>query len=358
VFSDLLLEAVRDPAATAGWSAADWDLLLRQARKAALDARLAVQITELGLADAVPEPVRKHVRAAVAVAKAHDRSVRWEIDRIAHALAPLSTRVVLLKGAAYLASGLAVAKGRLTADTDILVAKADLERVEKALLDRGWEHGKLDEYDQQYYRRWMHELPPLWHPERGSVIDVHHTILPESSRLKPDPAALLADARPLPDVTGICVLAPCDMVLHSAAHLFYDGSFARDLRDLVDLDDLLRHFGAEAGFWDHLARRAERLDLARPFFYLTHFAPKMLSTPIPPATIDAARAGSPGRLAFRLMDRLVTDALRPEHPDRPGRLVALERWLLYVRSHWLRMPPLLLFRHLATKGFKRAFKKG
>ena len=42
-------------------------------------------------------------------------------------------------------------------------------------------------------------------------------------------------------------------------------------------------------------------------------------------------------------------ALQPALPDeaRPGRRIAL--WVLYLRSHWLKMPPLLLARHLATK---------
>jgi hypothetical protein len=42
------------------------------------------------------------------------------------------------------------------------------------------------------------------------------------------------------------------MVLHSATHLFYDGELNHGLRDLVDLDDLLRHFsGADAASGRH-----------------------------------------------------------------------------------------------------------
>ena len=62
-----------------------------------------------------------------------------------------------------------------------------------ALLAAGWEWVKEDAYDDQYYRRWMHELPPLIHRERDRMIDVHHAILPLTARPKPDMAAMIAD---------------------------------------------------------------------------------------------------------------------------------------------------------------------
>ena len=51
------------------------------------------------------------------------------------------------------------------------------------MLDAGWERVKAaDGYDDAYYRRWMHELPPLIHRDRDRMIDVHHTILPLTAR--------------------------------------------------------------------------------------------------------------------------------------------------------------------------------
>jgi len=94
--------------------------------------------------------------------------------------------------------------------------------------------------------------------------DVHHAILPKTARLKPDSAKLLAASHRLAGEPWLRVLAPVDMVLHAAAHLFLNEEFSNGLRDLVDLDSLLRHFGAEPGFWERLAARGRELDLARP----------------------------------------------------------------------------------------------
>ena len=83
--------------------------------------------------------------------------------------------------------------GRSATSTSSCRATA-LDAVEAALLAAGWEWVKPDPYDDAYYRRWMHELPPLIHRERDRMIDVHHTILPLTARPTPDAAALIADS--------------------------------------------------------------------------------------------------------------------------------------------------------------------
>ena len=102
------------------------------------------------------------------------------------ALAPLGCPVILLKGTAFVAAGLEAGQGRAIGDLDILVPRDRLDDVEAALLAAGWEWVKPDPYDDAYYRRWMHELPPLIHRERDRMIDVHHTILPLTARITPD----------------------------------------------------------------------------------------------------------------------------------------------------------------------------
>ena len=63
---------------------------------------------------------------------------------------------------------------------------------------------------------------------------------------------------------GFAVLAPEDMVLHSATHLFNEGEFDRGLRDLNDLDLLLREFGAAAELRPRLGFGFAGKDCYRP----------------------------------------------------------------------------------------------
>lgn len=345
-----LIEALGDPTALTGWSDADWDLFMRQARRVNLHARVALD--QRIDRDRAPPRARRYLVAGRAFAADNDRRVRWEVNRIAHALGPLDAPVMLLKGAAYVFAALPPARGRLISDVDIMVPRDRLDAVEAALIAAGWETMTLEPYDQRYYRRWMHELPPMRHCERGSVIDVHHTILPPTARLRPDPALMWRAARAIDG--RFHALAPADMVLHSATHLFHDGDLALALRDLVDLKDLCAHFGAvESGFWADLVPRAEALDLARPLYYALRYMGRILDARVPPEVVAAAARHAPPAPLLALMDRLAPLALLPDHPDRPRRATALALFLLYVRSHWLRMPPHLLIAHLARKATNR-----
>jgi hypothetical protein len=142
------------------------------------------------------------------------------------------------------------------------------------------------------------------------------------------------------------------MVLHSAAHLFQDGDLAGSVRDLVDADALLRHFGERAPeFWDRLVPRARHHDLERPLFYTLRFARRLLGTPVP-AAVDSALARPPA-VATALMDRLVAKALLPVTGARPTFGEGTARVLLYIRSHWLRMPPWQLASHLTRKAVRQ-----
>src|SRR6185295_9236635 len=184
-----------------------------------------------------------------------------------------------------------------------------------------------------------------------------HNILPRTSRLKPSGARLLEAAVPIPGAPFLR-LCDCDVMLHAVTHLLFDSDLADSLRDLVDIDDLMRHFAAaDERFWDRLWARAEELDLQRPTFYALRYAQLLLGAQIPEAIVQRSRQGAPPRAIVWLMDRLVPRALFPVHPDTHSRLAAGARFLLYVRSQWIRMPPQLLVRHLAYKFYVRRIRR-
>jgi len=347
----LLLAALREPASVRQLTLAQWDVLLRQAASAKLMACLVCLFDDAGLTGGLPAPVRAHVEWTRVLMTRHAGAVRFEILRIQAALAGLGLPVMLLKGAAYSAMGLAPARGRLFSDIDVMVPKAHLADAEAALMLHGWVSQSHDEYDQRYYRQWMHEIPPMQHTRRQSVIDVHHAILPETARVRPDPAKLRAAAIAVPGMPGMQTLAPADMVLHSAVHLFYDGEFDNGLRDLVDLHRLLTQFGAAPGFWESLPARAFEMELARPLLYALRYCQQLLGTLVPDAAFTALAPAAPNRFLMRLMDALLMRGLQPAHASCGDRWSGIARASLYIRGNWLRMPPLLLVKHLFHKAF-------
>ncbi|MGE0581098.1 MAG: nucleotidyltransferase family protein [Steroidobacteraceae bacterium] len=363
----LMIDALSRPGEIVAWPAADLDLVLRVLRRARLLGRLAEGLAERGLLDALPLPARDALASARIAAQARARVAAWELDRIACALEGLADlQVVAMKGCAYLLAGLPHARGRMFADVDLLVPEARLREVEECLLAQGWQAAALSPYDERYYREWTHELPPLTHAEREVEVDLHHNVQMRTSRLRPDAARLLAAARPAAitenpgagfrsfRLSRFAVLAPIDMTLHAMTHLLYGGEMDDALRELVDIDALLRHHaGHEPDFWAKFWPRAEQLDLARPAFYGLRYANRLLGTAVPDAVLAASRAGAPNAAVVAAMDRLVPEALFPPHPGQRRRWTTLARLLLYVRAHWVRMPPWMLVRHLAYKAYVR-----
>ena len=334
----------------------EWETLLRQARQCRVLSRIAMDAEALGLSERLPKRVIDHLAAARHLARSHERSIHWEVNRVRRALRGLDVPIILLKGAAYTVRELPPARGRLATDIDIMVPRRTLREVQEALQAHGWEQIKLDDYDQKYYWRWMHELPPLRHRERRTVVDVHHTILPRTSRLKPDPEALWGAARLLKE-PNLYTLGPADMVLHSAAHLFHDGDMNLGIRDVVDIGDLLAAYGEDPAFWPSLVPRARELDLARPLFYALRYTADLLEADIPEWVLAEAKAGAPKSPSLQIMDRLGPRVLLPSLSDSPQDSGDKAATLLFIRSHWLRMPPGLLAMHLVRKALKRTSAK-
>ncbi|MDO9438281.1 nucleotidyltransferase family protein [Hydrogenophaga sp.] len=349
---ETLVDALRRPKSLGALSPGAWDLLVRQARQADLLARIGSGAQAEGDWDQLPLSARRHLGSAMALAERQHTELRYEVVEIARALEVVGLPAVLLKGAAYTMAGLGASRGRMVSDVDILVPRERLADVESALMMGGWVSMNRDAYDQRYYRTWMHELPPLKHMKRGTVLDVHHAIMPLTARLKPDSGLLLRSARSLQSDPRIQVLCPTDMVLHSAAHLFHEGDLELGLRGLVDLDALLQEFASDPQFWPDLLARASVLQLDWPLHQALRYVGSLLNAAVPQSVTEALQAHPRVDIApwrQRLLDRLFLRALRPAHASASDGWTSTSRFLLYLRGHWLRMPPGMLAVHLTRK---------
>jgi len=352
-----LLCSIWSAPAPSALTMSEWERLLAHARRTRLIARLAELYRARGWLATVPPGPAVHLHNALKTAQRQRDETLWEAARLRQALRHLPTPVVLLKGAAYVLADLPPARGRLFGDIDLLIDRAQLRAAEGALLAKGWVPARLDPYDERYYRDWMHELPPMQHVERRTHLDVHHAITPPTSRYAVDVALLMAERVALADHPGLSMLAPADMLLHSAAHLLQDGEFASGLRDLLDLRDLFMHFGREPQFWPTLAQRARQLGLSRPLYYVWRLATDLLAMPSPAAFSAEIVGDAPPQPWRGLMLRLLAVVLQGNDPAGPRRGEGMARWLLYVRSHWIRMPWYRILPHLTRKAWTRTMAK-
>lgn len=348
---NLLVQMLHDPQVVRGWGVDEWNRFLPLARGARLLGRSLHLFEQNGLLDVAPARLLDQLRGALAQTRYVQGQALRELRQVARVLAAEDIPLLALKGVAYLVAELPPAAWRNLSDIDLLVAEADIARAEQALKRAGWvPHGEFDAYDEHYYRDWMHEVPPLAHPHRETEVDLHHNLAPPVSRIRIDAVRLWADARMLTTARGLSVgvLAPTDMLLHNAVHLFMNDELRGGLRDLVDFRDLFEHFaGQDAGFEQRLLARAVSLGCGRPLYYAVVSARRLAGLNASPALLAGVDAHAPPRFVAGVMAWLIDQLLAP---PRPGlKRTALANQLLFIRSHWVRMPPGMLVRHLLHK---------
>ena len=352
----LLTDVLLSPERVSELSPSDWDILIPQSRASGLMAALYAQIERAGLLSSVPARPLVHLRSVWLVHEKQRQTLSYELRWLRRAFDETGEQMVLLKGAAYVAADLPSAAGRLMSDIDLLVPQSRIEKVEAVLNRYGWLPGEQSEYDERYYRQWMHEIPPLGHETRESTLDVHHTILPPTTRVGLEPELLFEGVVEVSE--GVYVLSPSDMLLHSAAHLFHEGEFQHGLRDLWDLDRLLRLWGCSDDFWCALLEKAERSDLKASLFYGLRYTEYFFDTPVPVFVKQRMAAYQRRRPLFFLVDAMFRRAFLPDHSSCNRTFSGLAEFCLYVRSHYLRMPLRLLIPHLCRKAWMGFFGSG
>ncbi len=326
---ELVLRVLHEPSRLAALSLDSWTRLMPIAMYLGVWSQICVRVRQFGFESNVPAPIRHHLQSAILAADANETRIRWEVSRLQAALNGVDYPVVVLKGAAFLLSGYAFSKGRRFGDLDILVPEDCLTRVEAALRQRGWVRNEERPLHLLYYRRWLHEIAPMWHAERKVPLDVHYTIIRPKDRLKFDPSSLFDGAIPLSE-SPLRVLAPADMFLHAAANLFRTGEFDNLFRDLWDMREMAVRFSQEAGFWGRVAHRAGRLNLRRECFLALRYLNAICGIQVPLEDLESVTCGTPHSLSLRFYDGLVRRCLFPRTLDRIDtgrrRMLTLREW--------------------------------
>jgi hypothetical protein len=348
-----LIELIVDASKSKHYSEIDWEYLVRQARTTGMLSRLGFLLKDFDNV-LIPDYVKIHISSAEKFWVSQKRILDWEVYNLKRAFKCLELPLILLKGTAYSAANLRAGEGRIFSDIDILVPEETLSDVSELLRINGWFPEPLDSYDKHYYTEWMHELPPFRHLKTGTTLDIHHNILPRTCKLFPDAKKLLENAIYFEE-SDFWTLCPEDMVLHSATHLFWGGEFDNGFRDLFDLDLLLREFSlGNDQFWSKFIDRSKKLGLEKPAFYALVFTQRMFDTPVPQHELDSLRGYVKQQ---RVLKFFFYFALLPYHHSCTSTWVAISRWCLFVRSHWLKMPWYMLFPHLFRKAWVRVTDK-
>lgn len=332
------------PNSAPGISDDAWNQIIRESRQSQTLGQLAAALRSANTIDLVPPAVQRHLHLAHITSQARSAAATAEISTIRRELTP-QIPIMLLKGCAYVAAGDLNGNGRLFSDIDLLVARDHLGRTETSLLAAGWMGKRVNTYDQRYYREWTHEIPPLEHVRRHTVVDLHHAIVPPVSRYSFDVQEIWDNAEEI--FPGIYIPSAIDRVIHCAIHLIQEGEASKVFRDLYDLHLLVCQHCPDPEKTSRMFQRADHLglgDLVRP-------------------AVSAAQqiffsAKTPGLSTTNWLTTTLAIAAISHHDTSVSPISKkIAGWLLLAHSHWMKLPLHLLAAHLWHKAFAGTFVK-
>lgn len=361
----LLIKVLQSPELIKSFEGKDWNLLLRQASSAKMLTRVADSIVRADLIHAVPEKILYHINSEHIKINHLHTQVKQEVSELNQVFEKHNIEAIYLKGAAYLLADLPLAQGRFFSDIDILLKHSDIPKAEIALKCQGWKSQKTDDYDQAYYRNYMHEIPPMQNILRGTIIDIHHNILPICNDTKIDITKLSAN----PSTTILQgfenpyshVLSPAAMVLHSAIHLFHEGELEQGLKGLSDLDLLLSYFEKhEIDFFQQLINLSKEVNQELALFCTWRYLAKVFNRELPSIAQSFIKNHKQHVKNLKFLDFIYINLFTAHHSSTASLKFTIAAQLAYWRGHLLRMPVRLLLPHLFKKSwlqFSGAFKK-
>ncbi|QDV14244.1 hypothetical protein CA51_41410 [Rosistilla oblonga] len=333
----MLVDALHDPDSVVGLTLKQWDQLVLIASHTELLPRIARQLSGDGLAS-LPDVVRRVLIRENQCEDLVRKSIEFELLHLQQLLPAVCNRIVLLKGAAYIAADLPWARGRITNDLDLLVPENSLASVEKVLADAGYSASyELSEADVRYYRRWLHETPPVSHPYRRIELDVHFRLLPMADPNSFCAHAFIERATPISD-SPFHILDPVDRTIHAIINLAHTGEFRRAYRDLWDIYCLIEGRpedslgGSVSSFdWDQFARRTTELGIGRAVATVLLLVADLVGRGQPQEFCQLLLQESPERLRHR---RLYRDMRRATIPDGPTLRSRSRRFAMWKMEHY------------------------
>jgi len=291
-----------------------------------------------------------HLNSAGIIAQRQKEQTIRELYELTELFSTDVVRVAVLKGAAYIVLKLPNHHGRTFSDIDLLTDRDSLPHLEQGFLLHGWSRGQVDDYDDQYYRQWMHEIPPLYHRQRKTVIDLHHNILPLTSRNAVDATMFNYQTVIIDRVGELKTLENKDLLIHTAVHLFTESEFHQGLRDISDLHMLMQFFeDRQPGFLNETLIRAQSLGL-ETFLLLAYRYVYMIFGYTLPEDLQALISHNQS-VRQKVLDFSFIAVLKPFHASCRDWQMALGKFVLYWRGHFMRMPLRLLIPHLLHKTF-------
>ncbi|MGO4893880.1 nucleotidyltransferase family protein [Flavobacterium sp. W21_SRS_FM6] len=344
---DAVFEVFSDPVIIRQFSLKQWENLIRILRGNDLLGSFYYLLARSKLINDVPEFVFKHISSAKIYADRQSHQIKHEAKELASFLARDGISPIFLKGAAYVLNNDTNHYGRIMSDIDILVKKSQLEQVESVLKKNDWVVKPLDEYDEQYYRKWAHEIPPYTHFYRGTTLDVHHTLIPPVSGIFIAESLLFDELHNTS--SSLLILADETKVLHCVIHLFFNEDFSKSFRDLLDIHLLLLDIETNKKSLKDFFLLAHKCGFKREIYYVIRLRELIFKRKLSDDECEFVDKFSFAHSADIFIKLILYRAFMPSHDLISSKSIHVAKFIMYFRGHFLKMPLHVLIPHFFIK---------
>lgn len=348
--SRLLVDLISEKIPVSSLSYNDWCDVIALSRQLGFLPFLYEKARNEDALDLLPESVFSQLKSASLEVVRQRESINWHLQQLC-ANNPQPIKSVLLKGAAYIVANKPNANYRLLSDIDLLVLKSAISDAELWLFLNGFTISVSDEYDDFYYRQWMHELPPFVNSVSGITLDLHHNILPLTSKRYINSELFFEKSKKV----DTNLFLPCDedLIIHSSVHLIQDSVFNRTLRDLSDQFWLLKDYSETNSSTNPLIERSKELKLSSDFAKTL----TLMSSTFNRCLLEEEELFIQmelGKSLFWPLEKYcyVTMLFQPVTSEWKFKHYFASS-ILYLKSHLIKMPFGMLVKHLVVKSFKR-----
>ncbi|WP_158971610.1 nucleotidyltransferase family protein [Paraglaciecola sp. L3A3] len=321
-----------------------WQQLVLILRHQQLLACYSAVFKQAGIFQKIPQQAQRHFLNADVLVANHKKQVMFEAAELQREIGDKQQYLIFLKGAGYTLSKTRVGDTRVYNDIDILSDKSSIDEIEKKLCLFGWLSEELTEHDEKYYRKWAHEIPPLRHGKRGTIIDIHHNIVPIISGRQLDANQFATHSVTTED--GFQILSFAAMTLHSLIHLFFNEDVKKGYRDIIDIHTLMTYH-SEGDYWQELLSLSKETGFELELFLACRYVQQILKTRIPEEITEQVAKNIPWNIGY--LDFVYKKVLLPSHPSCRPKFFALAEFLVLLRGHFQKMPLHILIFHLTTK---------
>jgi hypothetical protein len=325
-----------------------WQYIIQVLRESNLLAACYARFDQADKLHLLPDFAYKHMSAAYVYSQRQTKQVLFESERITTILQNVNITPVFLKGANYTLRNSRNAPGRVYSDIDVLVNKNEIECAEKSLNENGWRSKVMTQYDDQYYRKWSHEIPPMFNVHSGTVIDLHHNIVPPISGRKPELSQLTQHA----EVTenGCTVLSIEATILHSAVHLTLNEDVTNGYRDILDISILIKDHHSEK-FWSLLLDLSAQTKFSYELFISLQLCEKIAGINVPDYVWEHSIFEPITDIQKWFINHVFYYSVLPHSTFVQSKRHKFAIFCIFIRGHLKKMPLRVLVPHIISKIF-------